>query len=235
MKKQLGRFLVYVATAAIISACGSSSEDACECLKRAANDYMLKGQKPNHVDLGIYCKELAGEVAENKKNEAKISVCIDEVDKNIESKVLFALNGETPKWPEINFSIDTFVRLKQLSEEDMRYYYKNSIVTFSVTYSGNDNKGKSRFTILQEKGGAIDTWGLGMHIYAKINESDLKKFGNAEIIGKEGLFDVLNNNSLINGNPYENKAINGYQTAIAMLKYYKDNKLFFLMIRYNEA
>lgn len=67
--------------------CSKSPEDACDCLKKAANTYMLQGVKASEFQLAAMCDEFKGQLED--KDKRQIVECIAEIKRHIEDKELF--------------------------------------------------------------------------------------------------------------------------------------------------
>ena len=66
--------------------CSKSPEDACDCLKKAANTYMLQGVKASEFQLAAMCDEYKGQLED--KDKRQIIECIAEIKRHIEDKEL---------------------------------------------------------------------------------------------------------------------------------------------------
>ena len=107
----------------IIASCSKKPEDACDCIKNAANDFMLQGVKPKSIyDLKEPCKEIIEKFSDDSKARAMITACLDEIKIAIESKTLLPIEGEEMK----SFQEYTFNNVKEFNTffKDKGFGYK---------------------------------------------------------------------------------------------------------------
>lgn len=85
--KHLKNFVV-IGILSLILGCQKNPEDACNCLKKAANTYMLQGVRPSEYQLAAMCSEYKGQLDDKDKRE--IVECLAEIKRHIEDKELFS-------------------------------------------------------------------------------------------------------------------------------------------------
>ena len=97
-----------------LSSCSSSTpEDACNCIKQTANAFMLQGTKPSGIeDLRAPCADLIDKFNEDALGRALITDVATEVLEAIESKTLFAIEGED----FVDFETVEFNNIKDFEE-----------------------------------------------------------------------------------------------------------------------
>lgn len=123
--------LVVISVALIVSSCANKTEEICDCLKKAANTYMVKGEKASEQDLMKMCNQFEGALKGASVDDKRIvETCLDTVKKHIEDKVLFTDIEDVKLTPlpcgedfvkEINLIIEDKV-LQDDKNEAMAYY-----------------------------------------------------------------------------------------------------------------
>lgn len=136
---------VTMSTALIFSSCSNKTEEICDCLKKAANTYMIKGEKAKEHDLMKMCNQFEGALKGASVDDKRIvETCLDTVKKHIEDKVLFT-DIEDVKLPEIPCGISLKEELDRVSDEKimkknkakvMEYYLKNRVFNCQIAVSG---------------------------------------------------------------------------------------------------
>jgi len=100
MKTTIKRTFNIAIVALFLSSCSSSTpEDACNCIKQTANDYMIQGIKPSKSDLKASCQELIDKFNDDGASRALIESCGADVLAKVEKKELFEINGVIPNYP----------------------------------------------------------------------------------------------------------------------------------------
>lgn len=137
--------LVNVAIAVLITSCSNKTEEICDCLKKAANTYMVKGEKAKEDDLMKMCNQFEGALKGASVDDKRIvEACLDTVKKHIEDKVLFT-DIEDVKLPEIPCGVALKEELDRVADEKimkknkakvMEYYLKNRVFNCQIAVSG---------------------------------------------------------------------------------------------------
>lgn len=137
--------IILVALALIALGCNSNnSDDACDCLKKAANTYMLKGEKASEYQLTEMCEEFRGKLKD--KDKRKVFDCLTDVKKHIEEKTLFTdvekvSFEELPKGRLLGKEIN--MAMGKYNDPNKLYYYlskrpiKGTIVIIGATDDPN--------------------------------------------------------------------------------------------------
>lgn len=152
MKKKMILFnALILSTTVILSSCSNKTEEICECLKKAANTFMVKGEKANEQDLMKMCNQFEGALKDASVEDKRIvETCLDTVKKRIEEKLLFT-EIEDVKLPEIPCGISLSEELDKVSDEKimkenkanvMIYYLKNRVLNCKIAVVG---AGKSSY------------------------------------------------------------------------------------------
>lgn len=137
--------IILVALSLIALGCNSNnSDDACDCLKKAANTYMLKGEKASEYQITEMCEEFKGKLKDEDKR--KIFDCLADVKKHIEEKTLFTdvekvSFEELPKGNLLKKEIN-MAKGKYNDPENLSYYLSNRPIkaTIVVTSATDDPK-----------------------------------------------------------------------------------------------
>lgn len=112
-------------------------KQTCTCLKKAANTFMVKGEKATEEDLWRFCSQFEGKLKEAPIEEKRhLSSCIDTVKTRIDKKRLFT-EVEKTSLPAINGS-------KELSKEITRLkkQHKKDLKAIIYALKGRTIKGK---------------------------------------------------------------------------------------------
>ena len=124
-----------------LTSCSNKVDKICDCYKKAANTFMIKGEKPNDDDMNKFCLEfegaLKGESAEEKR---RMKDSLESIHKNIDEKILFTdvEKLELPVLPcGIKFEDELNNLLKDISSKKkqikaMNYYLKGRVLTCSI-------------------------------------------------------------------------------------------------------
>lgn len=131
-----------------ISSCSSESDKICECLKKAANTFMVKGEKASEHDLYTMCNQFEGALKNADVDEKRIvQACIDNVKKQIEDKILFT-DVEDIELPEIPCGASFKKELDKINEinykkkrvELLEYYLKDRKLNCKIVVNGVTKK-----------------------------------------------------------------------------------------------
>lgn len=124
--------------------CSKSPEDACDCLKKAANTYMLQGVKASEFQLAAMCDEYKGQLQD--KDKRQIVECLADIKRHIADKELFTdvenVSFEQLPQGELLMKEMKMAKGKYNDDEKLAYFLakrpiKGTIVVSSVTDNSN--------------------------------------------------------------------------------------------------
>jgi hypothetical protein len=85
------------------ASCKPDIKDLCDCAKKSANDYMLRGEYPEPLTkIAIPCSELADKFDQTSTEyKTNINALEKELADSIENKGLFLVDGKLPEFPTV--------------------------------------------------------------------------------------------------------------------------------------
>lgn len=132
---------VLISTTLIISSCNNKTDEICDCLKKAANTYMVKGEMAKENDLMKMCSQFEGALKGADVDDKRVvETCLDSVKKHIEDKILFT-DIEKVTLPVLPCGQDLIKELVAIKEDKitkkgeqkaMNYYLKNRELTCTI-------------------------------------------------------------------------------------------------------
>ncbi len=161
-----------ILTAVFLTSCAKKTpQDACDCIKRTANAFMLQGTKLSSIDdLREPCKKILDLFEDDGPARAYITDCGNEVFTAIESKTLLPIEGEDiGDFDLFEFNnvaeYENFLKDKIKNAND-EYKYLHSRIVIKNAYIITENDTKNR---CETSSGYIES------IYAS-NEQSLSDF-----------------------------------------------------------
>ncbi len=140
MKKLIVNFRAIALIAIVLTSCAKKPEDACVCIQKAANDFMVQGVEIESIDdLREPCKDLIDQFKEDAAARALISETGTSVLESIEKKELIKIEGEElPAFPTYTFNtLAEFIDL--ISKKGGKYKYWKTEVTIKDAFIGGHN------------------------------------------------------------------------------------------------
>ncbi|MCB9426669.1 MAG: hypothetical protein H6584_06535 [Flavobacteriales bacterium] len=132
MKK---RFFLIAVVSSLILSCSSKPEEACHCIKKAANTYIEQGLKlTSKQDLRLPCEEIIDEFENNAEARAMIISCGEEALKAIRNKEFINIEGEEFVYPTYTFSTLSELRNEVEGSEDNYYKYWKADITIEKVF-----------------------------------------------------------------------------------------------------
>ncbi len=141
--------------------CGPTAEDACECLKRANNEFIKEGVAG---DLELACADFKGKFDGDPAAIAKLASCGKEAFNSLSKKKFMEIPGEeTPKYPTHEFNtLEDFN--KEYYEDGGEYKYNYTTIVIKepeyITITNNAREEKDtlkKFRVCQ-KGEKYDSY-----------------------------------------------------------------------------
>ncbi len=130
-------FVSCLIIATLLSSCAKKPEDACNCIQKAANDFMVKGVKIETIDdLREPCKDLIDKFKEDASGRATIVEAGMKVLESLKNKELIKIEGEEmPVFPSYTFqTISEFIDLTK--NDGGIYKYWKTEVTINDAFIG---------------------------------------------------------------------------------------------------
>jgi hypothetical protein len=128
-----------------LTGCSNKTKEVCDCLKKAANTYMVQGEKPSDYELYKMCDQFDGTLKNSSVDDKRIiEQVMDTVKQHIEGKILFA-DVEDIKFPNIPCGDALQKDLDRFSDERiteqgkskvMEYYLKNRNFECTMVVTG---------------------------------------------------------------------------------------------------
>ena len=200
----------------ILSSCSSTPEEACDCIKNAANQFMLQGTLISNIDdLREPCQEIIDDHREDPAARALITDCGNEVFEALERKELFQidepLDFETKRFSTVTEFID-FVNNLEIKNENDKYKYHNLNINIESCYFFTESRSDKKcnigpgefehFSISDDRSG--DPRGWNAKSFSVRADSSIKKriypsldfYTNNNVVDIEGKFTMpLNSRS----------------------------------------
>ncbi|MFY8184433.1 MAG: hypothetical protein ACOVLD_00065 [Bacteroidia bacterium] len=153
MKKIIVNFTAIALSAMILTSCAKKPEDACVCIQKAANDFMVKGVKIESIDdLREPCKELIDQFKEDAAARALIVETGTSVLESLNNKELIKIEGdELPVLPAYTFNtIGEFN--KERSKDGGEYkFFRTHVTVNEPVYLGSNSGWKNTAFSSSEK------------------------------------------------------------------------------------
>jgi len=116
-----------------------TDKDACNCIKKTANEFMLQGIKITDIDdLKEPCEDILEGFRKDPKARAKIAACANEVFASIEQKKLIEIKGEIlEEFPVLEYENlnDFYSEIKSNKGlKDQAYKLHNSKIIFKSVF-----------------------------------------------------------------------------------------------------
>jgi hypothetical protein len=110
--------------------CKNNPQEVCNCLKKAANEYIINGVKPSKNDLKESCKDLLESVKDKAEFRAPVESCGDEILELVATKRFSSIDGEEmPQYPTYTYeNLKDFMTELYPNNED----YENSKSLYKV-------------------------------------------------------------------------------------------------------
>jgi len=121
---------------------GNKTKDVCDCLKKAANTYMLQGTKPTNDDMYKMCNQFEDYLKTANVDEKRIvEQVIDTIKRHIEDKMLFTDVDKDIKFSDIPCGEDLQKDITRLSSnidapQAIEYYLKNRNFQCKIVVEG---------------------------------------------------------------------------------------------------
>jgi hypothetical protein len=126
-----------IVASVFLTSCSKKPEDACACIQKAANDFMVKGVKMESIDdLREPCKDLIDRFKEDATGRAMIIEAGTKTLESMKNKELIKIEGEElPVFPSYTFQ--TLSEFIDLTKADGGIYkYWKTEVTINDAYIG---------------------------------------------------------------------------------------------------
>lgn len=141
--------LIFIISLVMIS-CKKSPEDACNCMKEAANTYILEGYETKSVDdIREPCLKLIEKFQDDANARILIENCWDEIQIAVKDKTLLKVEGKIPKIPEYTFkTINDYEKAVNSTNGHYKYWktkvvideaYLTKFFTNITMFDNNDN------------------------------------------------------------------------------------------------
>lgn len=120
----------------LVSSCSTKPEDACDCIKKAANDFMVQGVEIKSLDdLRAPCAKKLDKFTADAKARALIESVGKEVLENLKTKTLCKIDGEKlPAFPSYTFN--NLNEFNEAIKKDGDYKYLKTTITIKEVYFG---------------------------------------------------------------------------------------------------
>lgn len=122
MKKLIIKISAIFIAIILLASCSKKPEDACGCIQKAANDFMVQGVKIESIDdLREPCKDLLDHFKEDAAARAIILSAGEKVFESLKNKELIKIEGEElPAFPTYTFN--TLAEFIDLQKKDGAIY-----------------------------------------------------------------------------------------------------------------
>jgi len=158
MKLKMNFITTAIIVALLFTNCSNKTKEICDCIKKAANTQMIKGEKASEQDLVRMCSQFEGELKNADIEDKRIvESCLDSVKYHVNEKILFQ-DVESVKLPDIPCDEKFIDEINNVyknatydKEKASSYYFKNrnincSMVVRVVTLEGySDNSAPKKF------------------------------------------------------------------------------------------
>lgn len=137
MKKVKFASAMLVSSALLLVSCKPKIQDLCDCAKKSANDFMLRGEYPEPMTkVAIPCAELADKFDKNSSEyQTNVTTLESEIRDSVENKGLFFVDGEMPKFPTISLTHEELRADFGKSFKAARYkYWKTHLIIDDVNF-----------------------------------------------------------------------------------------------------
>lgn len=154
MKKIIVNFSTIALSAMILTSCAKKPEDACVCIQKAANDFMVKGVKIESIDdLREPCKELIDQFKEDAAARALIVETGTSVLESLNNKELIKIEGdELPVLPAYTFNtIGEFNKERSKDGGDYKFFRTHVTVNEPVYLGSNSGWKNTAFSSSDKK------------------------------------------------------------------------------------
>lgn len=129
--------LIVVALITMTYSCNKTPDDACDCLKNTANEYIVKGVKISSIDdLREPCKNILDKFKDDATARAKINDCAKDVFANWNDKVFNEVKGKKLEFPSFTFNTPQDF-INELSKDFAEYKYWKTNVEVKGVYISN--------------------------------------------------------------------------------------------------
>ena len=157
-KTKIASLTALVTTALLMASCKPKIEDLCDCTKKSANDFMLRGEYPEPLTkVAIPCSELADKFDKNSSEyHTNVTALESQIRDSIDHKGLFLVDGEIPKFPSLSI---THSKLREEFAQDFKSaqykYWKTHLTVDNVNYIGTAKNGGKGLKFGGELNGSV--------------------------------------------------------------------------------
>lgn len=137
MKKIITNLVAITLFSIILTGCSKKPEDACDCIAKAANDFMVQGVKIESIDdLREPCKDLIDKFKDDAAGRALIIAKGQQVLESLQNKEFIKIEGEElPAFPTYTFNtLAEFIEAEH--EKGGNYKYWKTELTIKNAFIG---------------------------------------------------------------------------------------------------